>query len=166
MNSSFEWSRRFGTVRTLLTATVLCAGAAPALIALLLSTALATLARASDHLDSPATVANPEADIGDVYAWTSAEGRQLNLAMTIQGHTFSDRVQYVWTAVRFSVIRALRRPLCAALPQRTQSNVRSATQTLHPGTRPTQRASRGGITDFACTPLCAMTLSTITSRGY
>jgi hypothetical protein len=50
---------------------------------------------ASDHLDSPATVANPAADIADVYAWTSADGRQLNLVMTIQGHGFSDRVKYV-----------------------------------------------------------------------
>jgi hypothetical protein len=66
-----------------------------ALVALLLSTALAAIARASDHLDSPATVANPQADIADVYAWISPEGRQLNLVMTIQGHTFSDKVQYV-----------------------------------------------------------------------
>src|SRR5258708_26912281 len=64
------------------------------LVALVLFAALAAMARASDHFDSPATVANPQADIGDVYAWTSPEGRQLNLAMTIQGHTFSDKVQY------------------------------------------------------------------------
>jgi hypothetical protein len=56
---------------------------------------VATTARASDHLDSPATVANPQADIADVYAWTAPEGRQLNLAMTIQGHTFSDKIRYV-----------------------------------------------------------------------
>jgi hypothetical protein len=68
---------------------------AAALVALVISMALAAMARASDHLDSPATVANPAADIGDVYAWTSPEGRQLNLAMTIQGHTFSDKVAYV-----------------------------------------------------------------------
>jgi len=42
-----------------------------ALAALLLSTALAPTVRASDHFDSPATAANPQADIGDVYAWTS-----------------------------------------------------------------------------------------------
>ena len=64
------------------------------LVALVLFAALAAMARASDHFDSPATVANPQADIGDVYAWISPEGRQLNLAMTIQGHTFSDKVQY------------------------------------------------------------------------
>jgi hypothetical protein len=66
-----------------------------AFLGLVLSTTFGITARASDHLDSPATVANPEADIGDVYAWTSPEGRQLNLAMTIQGHTFSGKVQYV-----------------------------------------------------------------------
>src|SRR5712672_1555250 len=65
------------------------------LVAVVLFAALAATARASDHLDSPATVANPQADIGDVYAWVSPEGRQLNLVMTIQGHTFSDKVQYV-----------------------------------------------------------------------
>jgi hypothetical protein len=54
------------------------------------------VASASDHLDSPATVANPQADIGDVYAWTSPEGRQLNLAMTIQGHSFSEKIEYAF----------------------------------------------------------------------
>jgi hypothetical protein len=53
------------------------------------------MAHASDHLDSPATVANPQADIGDVYAWISPEGGRLNLIMTIQGHSFSDKVDYV-----------------------------------------------------------------------
>jgi hypothetical protein len=62
---------------------------------LVIFTVLAAPARASDHLDSPATVANPSADIGDVYAWTSPEGDKLNLVMTIQGHTFSDKVEYV-----------------------------------------------------------------------
>jgi hypothetical protein len=38
-------------------------------------------------------VANPQADIADVYAWTTADGR-LNLAMTIVGHSFSDRISY------------------------------------------------------------------------
>jgi len=71
-------------------------GSTFAVVALMLSTFLAAMVRASDHLDSPATVANPAADIGDVYAWTSPEGRQLNLVMTIQGHAFSDKVQYVF----------------------------------------------------------------------
>jgi hypothetical protein len=66
-----------------------------ALVGLALSAAFAAIAYASDHFDSPATVANPAADIGDLYAWTSPEAKQLNLVMTIQGHTFSDRIQYV-----------------------------------------------------------------------
>jgi hypothetical protein len=66
------------------------------LIGLVISATWTAVARASDHLDSPATVANPAADIGDVYAWTSPEGKQLNLVMTIQGHAFSDKLQYVF----------------------------------------------------------------------
>lgn len=49
---------------------------------------------ASNHLDTPTAIANPQADIGDVYAWTSANARQLNLVMTIVGHSFSDRLEY------------------------------------------------------------------------
>jgi hypothetical protein len=64
------------------------------LAALVLCTVLAVMAHASDHLDSPATIMNPQADIADIYAWTSPDGRRLNLIMTIQGHTFSDKVQY------------------------------------------------------------------------
>lgn len=50
---------------------------------------------ASDHFDSPAMVANPQADIADIYAWTTPDGR-LNLAMTIVGHSFSDRITYAF----------------------------------------------------------------------
>lgn len=53
-------------------------------------------ANASDHLDSPTVIANPQADIADVYAWTSPVGRQLNLVMTIFGQTFSEKVRYVF----------------------------------------------------------------------
>jgi hypothetical protein len=67
-----------------------------ALVALVFSSLLGGVASASDHLDSPATVANPQADIADVYAWTSPEGKQLNLAMTIQGHTFSEKIEYAF----------------------------------------------------------------------
>jgi len=67
-----------------------------AFVTLAFSTALAVMARASDHLDSPAAVANPAADIADMYAWTSPEGKQLNLIMALQGHAFSDKVQYVF----------------------------------------------------------------------
>ena len=67
---------------------------AGALLLLLLTAAAATV-RASDHLDSPATVANPQADISDVYAWKSSDGRRINFVMTVLGHTFSDKVDYV-----------------------------------------------------------------------
>ncbi|MBW8814076.1 MAG: DUF4331 family protein [Caulobacterales bacterium] len=53
-------------------------------------------AHASDHLDSPTVIADPRADIGDLFAWTSADGRKLDLAMTIVGHSFSDRIAYTF----------------------------------------------------------------------
>jgi hypothetical protein len=56
----------------------------------------ASVAHASDHLDTPTVIANPQADIGDVYAWMSPDARQVNLVMTIVGHTFSDKLQYVF----------------------------------------------------------------------
>src|SRR5215475_344689 len=53
-------------------------------------------AHASDHLDTPTVIADPAADVADVFAWTSADGRRLNLVMTIVGKQFSDRLQYVF----------------------------------------------------------------------
>jgi hypothetical protein len=53
-------------------------------------------ARGSDHLDTPAMIADPSADIGDLYAWTSVDGRRLNLAMTIVGKRFSDQLLYAF----------------------------------------------------------------------
>jgi len=52
--------------------------------------------RASDHLDTPTVATNPRADIGDLYAWTSPDAKQLNLVMTIVGETFSDNVEYTF----------------------------------------------------------------------
>jgi hypothetical protein len=54
------------------------------------------VAYASDHLDTPTVTADPAADIGDLFAWISPEGQHLNLVMTIVGHQFSDRLQYVF----------------------------------------------------------------------
>jgi hypothetical protein len=51
---------------------------------------------AADHLDTPSVIADPRADIGDLYAWTSHDGRRLNLVMTIVGRTFSDQLDYVF----------------------------------------------------------------------
>jgi hypothetical protein len=52
--------------------------------------------RASDHLDTPTVAMNPRADIGDLYAWTSPDGKQLNLIMTIVAQSFSDKVDYTF----------------------------------------------------------------------
>jgi hypothetical protein len=49
----------------------------------------------SDHLDTPTVIADPAADIGDMFAWTSADGKRLNLVMDIVAHQFSNRLQYV-----------------------------------------------------------------------
>ena len=53
-------------------------------------------AHASDHLDTPTVAMNPRADIGDLYAWTSTDGLQLNLVMTLVGQSFSDVVKYAF----------------------------------------------------------------------
>lgn len=53
-------------------------------------------AHASDHLDAPAVIDDPAADIGDLYAWMSPDGRRLNLVMDIVGTRFSDRIAYVF----------------------------------------------------------------------
>lgn len=65
-----------------------------ALAAALLAPAAATTA--SDHLDSPKVIADPRVDIGDIYAWTSADGRRLNLVMTIVGHAFDKNAEYAF----------------------------------------------------------------------
>lgn len=54
------------------------------------------VAYAADHLDTPTVIADPAADIGDMFAWTSSDGRRLNMVMTIVAHRFSDRLQYVF----------------------------------------------------------------------
>src|ERR1700722_5265498 len=51
---------------------------------------------ASDHLDTPTVIADPAADIGDIFAWTSSDGKRLNLVMDIVAHQFSNRLQYVF----------------------------------------------------------------------
>lgn len=66
------------------------------LLAAALALACGAPALASDHLDTPSVIADPRADIGDLYAWTSTDGRQLNLVMTIVGHSFSPELEYVF----------------------------------------------------------------------
>jgi hypothetical protein len=52
--------------------------------------------RASDHLDSPTLAMNPRADIGDLYAWMSPDGKRLNLVMTVVAQSFSDKIEYTF----------------------------------------------------------------------
>jgi hypothetical protein len=70
------------------------------LLAMLAAGAIGTIGagtvRASDHLDTPTVAMNPRADIGDLYAWTSPDGRQLNLVMTVVAQSFSDKVDYTF----------------------------------------------------------------------
>lgn len=72
-------------------------------IQLAIATALATCsigssieANAANHLDTPTVIAEPRADIGDLFAWMSPDTRQLNLVMTIVGRSFSDQLSYVF----------------------------------------------------------------------
>ncbi len=85
---------------------------------------------ASDHLDTPSVIANPQADIGDLYAWTSYTGRQLNLVMTIVGHSFSDRIQYTFhidSGRRFGKTAHTTLITCRfPAPARTECNVGAA----------------------------------------
>lgn len=58
-----------------------------------------TRARSADHLDAPATTADPAADINDVYSWM--DGTNMVFAMTVTpnaatGSVFSNATQYVF----------------------------------------------------------------------
>jgi tetratricopeptide (TPR) repeat protein len=70
---------------------------------------------ASDHLDTPAVINDPAADIGDLYAWISPTGSHVNLVMTIVGKRFSDRLQYVFhidSGEKFGKTRKTSRIVC------------------------------------------------------
>lgn len=84
-------------------------------LATALTLAGAGAARASDHLDTPSVIADPRADIGDIFAWTSADGRRLNLVMAIVGHSFSDELTYAFhvdSGARFGRTSASTTILC------------------------------------------------------
>ena len=56
---------------------------------------------AADHIDSPAAIAEPTADLTDLYAWTSPDADKLNLVLNVNPFAgddagFSDAVQYVF----------------------------------------------------------------------
>ncbi|HEY1396213.1 hypothetical protein [Roseateles sp.] len=76
---------------------------------------IAAPALAADHLDTPTVIADPAADIGDLYAWTSVDGKRLNFVMDIVGKRFSDQVQYVFhvdSGQRFGATTVGTRLLC------------------------------------------------------
>jgi len=61
----------------------------------------APLAVAADHVDGPAVLTDPSADITDVYAWTSTDGTKVNLVLNVApvastSSRFSDVVKYVF----------------------------------------------------------------------
>ena len=66
-------------------------------LAVAIATATCSIpAIAANHLDTPTVIAEPRADIGDLFAWMSPDTRQLNLVMTIVGRSFSDQLSYVF----------------------------------------------------------------------
>ena len=42
-----------------------------------------SVALAADHIDSPGPIADPMADITDLFAWTNTNGNKINLVMNI-----------------------------------------------------------------------------------
>jgi hypothetical protein len=70
---------------------------------LALSTIATPVSRAADHRDGPSATGDPQSDITDVYAWMSADGNQVYLALDVQGSNlgatsttqFSNAAQYV-----------------------------------------------------------------------
>jgi hypothetical protein len=72
-----------------------------------------TLVRASDHLDGPRATADPQADIADVFAFTSPEDpTRVVLAMTLHPYasdasTFSSNVTYAFRVQRVVALQPL-----------------------------------------------------------
>ncbi len=56
---------------------------------------LSVLGHAADHRDSPSAVAEPAADIADIFVWTTSDTSRVNFALTVPAALFSDAVQYV-----------------------------------------------------------------------
>lgn len=80
--------------KALLTAGALAAGG-------LALGALALPASAADHIDSPAAVSEPAADITDLYAWMNSDATKVNLILNVSpfassDSAFSSAVQYVF----------------------------------------------------------------------
>ncbi|MDP9150338.1 MAG: DUF4331 domain-containing protein, partial [Myxococcota bacterium] len=75
--------------------------------------ALLSQGRASDHLDGPRATADPQADITDLFAFTSPDdASRLVLAMTVTPYAsatsrFSSGVDYVFRVRRITTLRPL-----------------------------------------------------------
>ena len=70
-------------------------------MAWLVASALAGMARAADHRDGPAVQAEASDDINDLYSWMSDDGKSVNLVMTVAPGAsamskFSDAALYVF----------------------------------------------------------------------
>lgn len=64
------------------------------LTSLLALAILHTTTHAADHRDSPSALAEPAADVADIYAWTTADTRAVNLVLTLPVPEFSDAMHY------------------------------------------------------------------------
>lgn len=85
------------------------------LLGIVLGTGAMRECAASNHLDTSVVIANPQANIGDIYAWTAPDGRHLNLVMDIVGRSFSDKLSYVFyidSGPRFGKTMATRTIVC------------------------------------------------------
>lgn len=102
----------------------------PYLLALAIAFGIATAAHpadAADHRDGPTVTADPAADINDLFAWMSADGDTVHLAMTIfpfasPEAAFSDQVQYVFhtaSAPSFGAPETTTDIICTFSPDQT-----------------------------------------------
>ena len=62
------------------------------MLALMLCTASV---RAADHAEAPGAIADPAADLTDIYTWTTPDATKLNMIIGVPAAAFSDAVQYV-----------------------------------------------------------------------
>lgn len=56
---------------------------------------LAAATHAADHRDSPGNIADPAADLTDIFAWMTPSATEVNLVLAVPAAAFSDAVQYV-----------------------------------------------------------------------
>lgn len=86
-------------------------------LAVLCAAFVSSASIASDHLDGPRVLTNPAADIADLYAWPSADGQRLNLALTVFPNAqstskFSTTVQYVFHLVSATTATVTKDIIC------------------------------------------------------